>query len=198
MGIGRSERLCPVGQFVSVKCGGSVVPLRHPVMRDALVQAALDPAIRSIEYLPTVPTVPSTCDVDVIVIERDDGRYHLDIVEARPSRSIAQRLMVAQALVDLGFRALVRTESDVLREPRCTNARTVFEHANRAVDVGLRLQILGALTDDGAMTLGDLLKRLRSDRDPTTAVLALACADLVELDLISAALGPRTMTKLRE
>ena len=162
------------------------------------MQAALDPAIRSIEYLPTVPTVPSTCDVDVIVIERDDGRYHLDIVEARPSRSIAQRLMVAQALVDLGFRALVRTESDVLREPRCTNARTVFEHANRAVDVGLRLQILGALTDDGAMTLGDLLKRLRSDRDPTTAVLALACADLVELDLISAALGPRTMTKLRE
>ncbi|UPJ55283.1 hypothetical protein [Bradyrhizobium sp. 192] len=162
------------------------------------MQAALDPAIRSIEYLPTVPTVPSTWDVDVIVIERNDGRYHLDIVEARQRRSIAQHLMVAQALVDLGFRALVRTESDVLREPRCTNARTVFEYAGRPVDAELRLQILGALTDDGVLPLAELLSRLRSHRDPVTAVMALACDDLIELDLISAPLGPRTAARLRE
>ncbi|APG12031.1 hypothetical protein BKD09_27210 [Bradyrhizobium japonicum] len=193
----KGERLSQAGKFSSVKCGGSV-PMRHPLMRDALQQAALDPAIRSIDYLPTIPTVPSTWDVDAIVIERDGCRYYLDIVEARPRRTIAQRLMVAQALLDLGLRPLVRTESDVMREPRCTNARTVFEYASRPVDVGLRLQILGALTDDGAMPLGELLSRLRSHRDPVAAVMSLACNGVVELDLDSMPLGPRTVTRLRE
>ena len=194
----RSERAHQAGQFVSVKCGRAVVPMRHPLVRDALVQAALDPTIRSIEYLPMIGTALATMKVDAIAIERNDGRYYLDIVEARPRRSIAQRLMVAQALLDLGLRPLVRTESDIIREPRCTNARTVFEYVGRPVDVGLRLQILGALTDDGPMPLGELLTRLRSNREPATAVMALACANVIELDLVSAPLGPRTLTRLRE
>ncbi|MHC2676989.1 hypothetical protein ACVI1J_009152 [Bradyrhizobium diazoefficiens] len=198
MGIRRSERLSQVGQFVSVKCGGLVVPLRHPLVRDALVQAALDPAVRSIEYLPTIPTTPTTWGVDAIAIESDDGRYYLDIVEARPRRSIAQKLIVAQALLDLGLRPLVRTETEVLREPRCSNARTVFEYAGRPIDLGLRMQILGALTHDGAMPLGELLSRLQSYRDPVTAVMSLACHDLIELDLVSTPLGPHTMMRLRK
>ncbi|WP_426434093.1 hypothetical protein [Bradyrhizobium genosp. P] len=136
--------------------------------------------------------------VDAIAIVRDGIRYSLDVVEARPRQSIAHRLIVAQALLELGLRPLVRTESDIIREPRRTNARTVWEYAGRPIEIGLRLQILGALTDDGAMPLADLLNRLRSNRDPATAVMALACADLVELDLVSAPLGPRTMTRLRE
>ncbi|MDN4982167.1 hypothetical protein QY049_02875 [Bradyrhizobium sp. WYCCWR 13022] len=162
------------------------------------MQAALDPAVRSIEYLPMIPTTPATWGVDAIAIEHDDGRYYLDIVEARPRRSIAQKLMVAQALLDLGLRPLVRTETDVLREPRCSNARTVFEYAGRPIDLGLRMQILGALTDDGPMQLGELLHRLRSHRDPATAVMSLACHDLIELDLASTPLGPRTTTRLRQ
>jgi hypothetical protein len=62
----------------------------------------------------------------------------------------------------------------------------------------LWLQVLGALTDDGAMPLADLLNRLRSNRDPATAVMVLACADLIELDLVVAPLGPRTMMRLRQ
>ena len=194
----RSERVDPAGQFISVKCGGAAIPLRHPLVRDALVQAALDPAIRLIEYLPAVQTAPAAMKVDAITVERNDGRYYLDIVEARPRQSIAQRLMVAQALLDLGFRALVRTESDIMREPRCTNARSVWVYAGRPIEMGLRLQVLGALTDDGALPLADLLNRIRSNRDPVAAVMTLACADLVELDLASAPLGPRTLTRLRE
>lgn len=194
----RSERVGRVDQFASPKCGEGAIPVRHHLVRDALIQAALDPTVRSIEYLSEIRTAPATMKVDAIAIVRDGIRYSLDVVEARPRRSIAQRLMIAQALLDLGLRPLVRTESDIMREPRCTNARTVFEYAGRPVEIGLRLQILGTLTDDGAMPLGDLLNRLRSNRDPATAVMALACADLVELDLVSAPLGPQTIARLRE
>jgi hypothetical protein len=192
----RSERFDRMGQFVSMKCGQAAIPVRHPLVRDALMQAALDPAVRAIEYLPAVQ-VSKTTKVDAVVLDRDDGRYHLDIVEARPRQSIAQSLFVAQALLDLGLRPRVRTGEDILREPYCTNARTVWTHVHHAVPVGLRLQVLGALKDEGPMTLAELVGRVRSDRDPAPSVMALACLDLIELNLTSAPLGPATIVRLR-
>jgi hypothetical protein len=192
----RSERVDQAGQFVSQKSGMLPIPVSHHLVRDALAQAALDPAVRSIEYLPAIQ-VSMAAKVDAIVLDRDDGRYHLEIPEAKPRRSIARTLIVAQVLLDLGFRPHVRTESDILREPNCTNARTVWAHANHPVPVGLRLQVLDTLTDDGAMPLGELLSRLRSDRDPAPSVMAMACLNLIELDLTSAPLGPATIVRLR-
>jgi hypothetical protein len=38
---------------------------------------------------------------------------------------------------------------------------------------------------------------VRSDRDPGPAILALACSDLIELDLASHPLSPLTIAKVR-
>jgi hypothetical protein len=174
------------------KSGMLPIPVRHHLLWDALAQAALDPTVHSIEYLPAIQGSTAT-KVDAIVLDRDDGRYHLEIPEARPRQSIARTLIVAQVLLDLGLRPHVQTEGDILREPHYTNARTVWAHADHPVPVGLRLQVLGTLTDDGAMPLGEFLSRLRSDRDPAPSVMALACLNLIELDLTSAPLGPATI-----
>jgi hypothetical protein len=197
MHIGKkSECVDQAGEFVSQKSGMLSIPVKHYLLRDALAQAALDPAVRAIEYLPAI-SVSTAAKVDAVVLDRDDGRYHLDIVETRPRQSIARTLTTAQVLLDLGLRPYVRTKTDILREPHCTNARTVWAHADHPVPVGLRLQVLGTLTDDGAMRLGELLSRLRSDRDPVPPVMALACLNLIELDLTSAQLGPATIVRLR-
>lgn len=47
------------------------------------------------------------------------------------------------------------------------------------------------------MTLSRLLAAARGERDPSPAVMALACSDLIELDLISAPLGPQTIARAR-
>jgi hypothetical protein len=192
----RREHVGQEGHFVSQKSGMLPIRIRHHLLRDALAQAALDPAVRAIEYLQAIQVSMAT-KVDAIVLDRDDGRYHLQIPEARPRQSIARTLIVAQVLLDLGLRPHVRTEGDILREPHCTNARTVWAHADHPVPVGLRLQVLSTLTDDGAMPLGELLSRLRSERDPVPVVMALACLNLIELDLTSAPLGPGTVARLR-
>jgi len=192
----RSEHVDQAGQFVSQKSGMLPIPVGHHLIRDALAQAALDPAVRSIKYLRAIQVSMAT-KVDAIVLDRDDGCYHLEIPEAKPRQSIARTLIVAQVLLDLGLRPHVRTKADILREPHCTNARTVWAHADHPVPVGLRIQVLGALTDDGAMRLGELLSRLRSDRDPAPSLMALACLNLIELDLTSAPLGPATIVRLR-
>lgn len=193
----KGNRLAVADHFVSAKTRGDTLPIRHPLIRTALTQATLDPAVRSIEYIATVPGLPPAWNAEAIAIERDGIRYHLDIVEARPRRSIAERLLAAQSLLDLGLRPLVRTESDVLREPRCTNCRTVFEYSGRPVKLELRMQILGVLAEESTLPLGELLGRLRSNRDPATAVMSLACEGIIELDLTSRPLGPLTSTRLR-
>jgi hypothetical protein len=38
---------------------------------------------------------------------------------------------------------------------------------------------------------------VRGDRDPNPAVMALACSDLIELDLVSRRLGPQTIARAR-
>jgi hypothetical protein len=45
------------------------------------------------------------------------------------------------------------------------------------------------------MPLGELLKCVRSDHDPAPAVMALACADLLHLDLVSRPLSPTTIAR---
>jgi hypothetical protein len=176
MHIGRrSEHVDQADRFVSQKCGKRAIPVRHHLFRDALAQATLDTAVRSIDYIPTARIASTTVQVDAILIERDDSRFHLEVMEIRPRLSSSEIRLVAHALSSLGLRPWVLNEADILSEPRCTNVRTVWAHADHAVSIGLRLQVLGALTDEGAMPLAELLGRLRTDRDPAPAVMALAC-----------------------
>jgi hypothetical protein len=43
------------------------------------------------------------------------------------------------------------------------------------------------------MPLGEFLKSIRSEVDPVPAIMALACCNLVYLDLVSQPLGPTTI-----
>jgi hypothetical protein len=97
------------------------------------------------------------------------------------------------ALAELGLKQTVLTLEEIGREPRCGNARLVWSYRKSPVSVGLRMRILQRLLDDGPMQLGDLLKSIRSVRDPAPAVMALACADLLYLDLVSQPLSPATL-----
>jgi hypothetical protein len=55
------------------------------------------------------------------------------------------------------------------------------------------MHALQILLDEGPMRLGELLKSIRSEVDPVPVMMALACANLVYLDLVSQPLSPTTM-----
>jgi hypothetical protein len=181
--------------FLSAKTA-SPVPARHPALRLALVQASLDPAVRSISHVATAAVASAQVEIAAIVLSRDDGRFHLDVVEARRVRGIEdERLQIA--LRDLGLAPLVVTAGDLKAEPRCSNCDLVWSHRGRPVPIDLRLQILRLLVDDGPMPLDRLLRGVVSGRDPAAAVMSLACDDLLELDLESGPLGPSTLVRTR-
>jgi hypothetical protein len=181
--------------LVSAKTA-TAIPARHPALRDALVQSSLDPAVRSISYFASTVVASEPVDLDAVVLQRDDGRYLLDVVPARKIRDIEAEGLALIAFSEQGLLTLTITAEDLKREPRYANSRLVWSYNGIVVPIGLRMNILQRLADDGPMQIGRLLKGVRSDRDPT-AVLALACADLLELDLLSRPLGPTTMVGVR-
>jgi hypothetical protein len=182
--------------FSSAKTA-SPVPARHAAVREALAQASLDPAVRTISHLASANAGSAQVDVDAIVLGRDDGAFVLDVVPARRIRILDEEGLIQIALRELGLQQLVVTMEDLKAEPRRSNVRQVWAHKDWQVAVALRLRILQALADEGPIELWRLLEMISSDRDPLMGVLALACADLLELDLTSGALGPTTLVRSR-
>jgi hypothetical protein len=182
--------------FVSAKTT-TAIPARCPLLREALVQASLDPQVRSIGYVASAVVASEPIELGAIVLHRDDGRFVLDVVPARRVRDLEDEGLALIAIADLGMTTLVVTADDIRREPRYANACLVWSYNGVFVPIGLRMRILQVLLDEGPLQLGRLLQSIRTDRDPTPAVMGLACADLLELDLLTAALGPMTVARCR-
>jgi hypothetical protein len=177
--------------FVSAKTANAI-PARHPALRDALIQASLDPQVRSIAYVASTSVASGQVELNAVVMQRDGGRFLLDVVPARRIRDVGEKGLGQIVLSDLGLKQIILTAEEICREPRYTNARLVWSYRDIPVPVGLRMRILQMLLDEGPTPLGELLECIRSERDPAPAVMALACADLVYLDLALQPLSPTT------
>lgn len=79
--------------FVSAETA-TAIPARHPALRDALIQASLDPQVRSIAYVPSRSVVSEEVEPDAVVMQRDDGRFLLDVVPVRRSRDVEEKGLV--------------------------------------------------------------------------------------------------------
>jgi hypothetical protein len=182
--------------FISAKTS-TAIPAKNQLVRDALIEASLDPAVRSIDYIPSARVASAAVKLCAVVIGRDDGRFVLDVVEARPLRDIDAEGLEQIALHDLGLAPLTISRADIQREPRFTNSKLVWSHRLHPVGLSLRMKVLGVLGEDGPMSLARLLSSIQSGRDPSPAVMALACSDLLELDLVTRPLGPQTIARSR-
>ncbi|MEY9753785.1 hypothetical protein [Bradyrhizobium yuanmingense] len=169
----------------------------HPALREALVQASLNPTVRSIAYQAKALVAGAEVKIDAVILQQDDGRYLLDVVPARQLRDLEQEGMFRLALRDLGLQVRLVTMEDLRTQPLRGNASFVWSYQDRPVPVGIRMRVLQALRDEGPMELGRLLEGLRADRDPAPAVMSMASEDLIEIDLVSQRLGPGSIVRTR-
>jgi cell division protease FtsH len=181
---------CPES-FVSVKTA-TAIPAVQGLVTDALIQATLDPRVRAIEFQPSAVLGLQTIDLDAIVLVRNDGRFHLDVVAARRLRTLEQEDLFLLALQDLGLTSIVMTSEDIQSQPRFSNSRLVWRYRGYPVPVGLRIQVMQHLARGGPTLLGRLLEEIRGESDPGAALFAMACANLVEIDLQEQPVGPET------
>lgn len=192
----RASRHSKPDVFIAAKTVAAV-PVPHHLVGAALVQASLDPAVREIEFTQTVAAFGKVIELNAIVFRGDAGRQVLDIPELRPLRDIDDEGLALLVSDKLGFSPLTLTTADLRREPTASNCTLVWTCRHINVRASDRVRVLQALGEDGPMQLAPLSAELRWSNDPVAAVLAMACLDLVELDLMSIPLGPETVVRRR-
>jgi hypothetical protein len=181
--------------FVSTKTT-TAIPVRHSALRDALIQASLDPRVHSIAYVASARVGREQVELDAVIVKRDDRPFLLDVVPARPVRNLEDEGLALIALAELDLQPWIISAKELRREPRYTNAQFVWLYNGTRVPIELRKRILQAL-DQQSMQLGRLEQTVGADPDPHNAIMALACAGLLELDLFSQPICRTTMVKPR-
>jgi hypothetical protein len=186
----------PSSIFQSAKTAVGI-PHLGGLVHDALVQNTLAPEVRAIGYVGTATAGSREVNVTAITITRDDGSYHLDIVPARPLRSIVDDHLARQALCELGLVPIEVTAADIMKEPRFSSARAVWTYRRCAVSLEMRFKIQAALAEEGPLSLHHLCTLVQGPQDPFSCVLSLVCADALEIDLLPEPIGPSTIVRNR-
>jgi hypothetical protein len=118
-------------------------------------------------------------------------------VPARRVRDVDDEGLSLIALGELELESWIISSRQLLREPRCTNARFVWLYNQHRVSRELRKRILRAVLDKESVTLGELERSIRSDHDPSADMMALVCTGELELDLTTQPIQLTTTVKSR-
>jgi hypothetical protein len=182
--------------FSTAKCPVAI-PVSDAAFRDALILATLDPSVRSIEFLSHASISQPALALNGLVLVREDGRLFLDIQRPKELRHPDDEDRLAQVLEARGI-AHLKVDSEYLRrEPLFSNSREVWRHHRHHVPFADRMQIMGCLAEGGPQCILDLECRISPTTDVGSSLCALACADLIELELAERPLGPCTIVRER-
>jgi len=174
--------------FRSVK-SSAPVPVSSALRLDVLVQSALDPSVDEIDYVQCAVISGCRVHLDLPIIVRKRARFAVDIVDDHPLRSVDDEGLSLLAVQDLGLEILELRRSDIHRDPVADNARLVWRHADQEVRFDDEIAALEALS--GRDFTIDQLTELTGVS--VEAIFALACADLVAVDLTAHRICADTM-----
>lgn len=168
--------------FIGFK-SAKAIPVRDNLVRDFLTQTTLDPDVRAIDYQATLFADKRVVPVDGIIVERFDGRYAVDLVDARPAYDPA-----AEALLQVAFERnctgmIEISAADIRAEPRLSSAREVWRHRTVHVHADDRAQVVEALASEGPLELARLDELFSTRHEARAVIYSLACEGTVELDL---------------
>jgi hypothetical protein len=126
--------------FVSAKTAGAI-PVLSPAIGDALVLASLDAKVRSIGFIASARRGKEHVDLDVVVVQRGDRLFFMDVVAARRIRDLEDEGFLRTFRVGIEQRGIVE-RADVLEEDQTVGC--LFEQAFRRYGTTHRL-LKGAL-----------------------------------------------------
>jgi hypothetical protein len=171
------------------------IPFRDRLTLAALIGQTLDPCVQRIDFIPTAPVDGTDVALGAIIVTRDLGRFRIDIADAgalTPPDDECLRLLAVEALPILRL-----SKQDIRAEPRASNARLVWSCRHIKVPAGDRIRVLDFLGQACAAPLLEVAAHATSSADPIEAVLSLACAALLDIDLHTKPLCPQTIVSRR-
>jgi hypothetical protein len=180
--------------LLSVRGRRMLGPDRSSNFRRLAVQLTLDPAVRSLGFVASLPLAAEEVAVGMLVAERDEGSVAYDIVDERPHRDIDSEGLLLIALEKHG---ITRVEVDarlIGSEPLGSNCKRIWKHRDVEVGADLRVKIDGALEARRLSVRG--LGRATKMRSAMATVCALICRRVLYTEL-STAFGPASWVARR-
>ena len=159
------------------------IPVRDHLTRDFLIQSTLDGGVRRIDYQAGLRAEEHIVPAGVVILDRCDGRFAVDIVEARAAYEMAAGVLEKVALARNCAGIMEVKAADIRGEPHCSAAREVWGYRSVHVHGDDRCRIIEALQMEGPIELGRLERRVCTRGDARATLYALACEGSLELDL---------------
>jgi hypothetical protein len=186
-------RARPVARFEGAKVV-SPISVRTRAVFDALVVAALDPEIRSLSPAAPVAITLGGAPAEHVpdfVVTTETGAIVVDIRSpTSPDTGQARYEAVAAVLAAQGIVYEVREPPAPYGSPLVMNARSAWGCRSVAVAAPDQVRVLAAVAM-GPVPLSEAAQAIRTG-DGIAGVIALACRDVIALDLAVAPLGPDT------
>jgi hypothetical protein len=173
------------------------IPVARPLIRTALIQFTLDANVRRIEFVSSVAVQRETIALDSIVLMGEDGAELLEFPEVAATRDLDETGLVLLAIEQLQLPTRRVTFADIKSEPRAANCQMVWACRHWPVMVDDRIRVLDVLGEEGPLPLSRAAAVMRFSRGAISAVLALVCADLIEIELGEMPLAPETVVRRR-
>ena len=172
---------CPLSLFTTPK-SRTAIPIRDPLLHDALRQAALDGSVDTIEYVDALAVGGSNVDIASIVVTRRRYRTLLDIFDVdTPIRDLDEEGLYLLAAQQLSAQPVMLARDEIRREPVASNARQIWAEHDRCVDIDRRLAIADVVRHHGPIYLDDLCREV--GRHARYDVFSLACQTVIQLDI---------------
>jgi hypothetical protein len=145
------------------------------------VQLTLDPTVKSLKFVTSLPVGDEEVEVGMLVVERDEGSVAYDIVDERPHRDIDTEGLL---LIALGKHGITRVEVDgplIGSEPLAGNCKRIWKHRDVDVSQDVQERIDSVLTAR-RLSVRDLGRAIRL-RNAMTTVSALICRRVLYTEL---------------
>jgi hypothetical protein len=168
-------------------CAKAAAPItiRSRFQHDLAIQCALDPAVRALEFIPSLPFRGAKVDIEMIAAEFDDGRFVLDIFDDSPLRDIDSEGLHLLAIAENGIGVKDISANDIQAEPLASSCKHVWQHRYCTMSPLAVALVTGALRTHASIGISDLRDVVGLEGDIYPIIYAMACANLVGLDLSS-------------
>jgi hypothetical protein len=148
-----------------------------------VIQLSIDPVVRSIRYVDSLPAMGRRVKVEMLVAERDDGqRFAYDLVDEGPTRDLDSEGLLLLALEENGVNLIEVGRKQINEEPRASNCLLIWRHRTYPVDDSTKVAIVRALRKQGPIAIRKL-GEIAGVSYPMKTVCALAWKGIVAVDL---------------
>jgi hypothetical protein len=150
------RRSAPKADDFRTPKASSAIPNGSRCFNNLVIQFSVDPLVRSFKYVDSLSALRRRIQVEMLVAEREDGRFAYDIVDERPTRDIDAEGLLLIALEENGIGLVEVDRTQVNAEPRASNCLLIWKHRSHPVDGSARTAIDRALRKHGPLTIREL------------------------------------------